>query len=50
MRASVILNHNIKGFDTIRYIQYADPIINQILSSNDLRIDSYVHNIYYWAV
>ena len=47
MRASVILNHNIKGFDTIRYIQYADSIINQIL--NDLRIDSYVHNIYYWA-
>ena len=46
MRASVILNHNIKGFDTI-YIQYADPIINQILPSNDLRIDSYVHNIYY---
>ena len=51
MRASVILNHNIKGFDTIyRYIQYADPIINQIFPSNDLRIDSYVHNIYYWAV
>ena len=46
MFASVILNHNMEGFDTI-YIQYADSMINQIL--DDLRIDSYVHNIYYWA-
>ena len=46
MFASVILNHNMEGFDTIyRYIQYAEYIINQIL--NDLRIDSDVHNIYY---
>lgn len=50
MFTSVILNHNMEVFDTIRYIQYADSIINQILPSNDLRIDSYVHNIYYWAV
>ena len=48
MFATVILNHSMEGFDTIyRYIQYADSIINQIL--NDLRIDSYIHNIYYWA-
>ena len=46
MFTSVILNHNMEVFDTI----YADSIINQILPSNDLRIDSYVHNIYYWAV
>ena len=45
MFASVILNHNMEGFDTI----YADSIINQILPSNDFRIDSYVHNMYYWA-